>query len=110
MLSMYLSSLYNKKRNEKKGLPQVKANAKWTQIILPVVLGIFALFYNSVFAIYILMGQLVSAILLVPQLMLVDYMLDKKDKKNKNNGNGNNNIKKNNGKENIATLDYSRKF
>lgn len=96
LLSMFLTNLYNKRKNAKKGLPPLKQNAGWTKIIMPVLLGMFALFYNSVFAIYMLTGQIVSTLLLVPQLMIVDYFIDKKNKKEE--------------EKNNITVDYSRKF
>lgn len=95
VLSMFITSQYNKYKNKKKGLPTVKANAKWTQFILPVVLGIFALFYNSVFAIYMLTGQVVSTLILPLQLFIVDKFLDKKEKKEE---------------DKKVTVDYTRKF
>lgn len=95
-LTMYLSTFYNRYKNKKKGLPVVKTNGKWAQIILPIIFGIFALFYNSVFAIYMLTRQIVSAIILIPQLMFVDFILDKRKKRKED-------------KEKIV-VDYSRKF
>lgn len=95
ILSMFITKLYNKRKNEKKGLPPMKQNAKWAQFIMPVVLGLFALFYNSVFAIYLLTGQVVSTALLPLQLFIVDKILEKREKKQE---------------EKIVTVDYSRKF
>jgi len=96
ILSMNITTYYNKRKNAKKGLPPVKQNAAWMKIIMPLLLGIFALFYNSVFAIYMLAGQVVSMIIAVPQLMLIDYIIDKKNKKEQT--------------KNTVTVDYSRKF
>ena len=95
ILSMYITTLYNNNKNKKKGLPVLKKNAKWAQFILPAVLGLFALFYNSVFAIYMLTGQIVSAALLPLQLMIVDKIMDKKQKKED---------------DKKAVVDYTRKF
>ena len=96
VLSMQLTNFYNKRKNAKKGLPAVKQNAGWAKIIMPLILGVFALFYNSVFAIYMLTGQVVSTLLIVPQLMLIDFIIDKKNKKQED--------------KNKVTVDYSRKF
>lgn len=95
ILSMYITTLYNNNKNRKKGLPQVKKNAKWAQFIMPAVLGLFALFYNSVFAVYMLTGQIVSAALLPLQLIVIDKIMEKKEKKEE---------------EKNVTIDYTRKF
>lgn len=94
MLSIYINSLYNKIKYKKKGLPAPKTS-KAMLIIMPVILGLFALLYNSVFAIYMLTGQIVSTILSPLQLMIIDKILDKKENKKK---------------EEIVTVDYARKF
>jgi len=96
ILSMVITSLYNKHKNKKKGLPEVKKNAKWAQIIVPALLGIFALFYNSVFAIYLLTGQFVSAVITPLQLFIIDKIMDRKEKKKE--------------EEKKDIVDYSRKF
>lgn len=54
---------------------------KWMQILVPVLLGLFALFYSSIFAIYMLTGQVVSTILLPLQLLIIDKIMDKKKEK-----------------------------
>ncbi len=98
LLSMFLTKFYNNRKNKKQGKPDsaVPAGGKYMQIILPLMLGIFALFYNSVFAIYMLTGQLVSCILLLPQLMFVDWVINLREKKKK--------------KKDVVEVDYSRKF
>lgn len=96
VLSMQVTNMYTKRKNAKKGLPEAKQNAGWVKIIIPIMLGMFGLFYNSVFAIYLLVGQIVSLAVSVPQLMLIDYIIDKKEEKQK--------------EKNTVTVDYSRKF
>lgn len=93
VFSMYINSLYNKLKNKKKGIVQAKGGFKWAQLILPIILGIFALFYNSVFAIYMLTGQLVASLLSPLQLFVIDKIMDRKK-----------------GKQENVTVDYSRKF
>ena len=94
-LSIILNRFYTKRKNRKEGKDvQVQGGAKWMQIIIPILLGIFALFYNSVFAIYMLTGQVVSTLLLPLQLFIVDKLVDKNKKKEENN----------------TVVDYSRKF
>ena len=95
-LSVYLNNLHTKKRNKQLGRENVKPKGfmKWMPILIPILLGLFALLYNSVFAIYMLTGQVVSTILLPLQLYIVDKFTNKKkamqDAQN--------------------TVDYSRKF
>lgn len=93
-LSIVLNNLYTKRKSRKEGKEPVKQQGavKWMQIIVPVMLGIFALFYNSVFAIYMLTGQVVSTILLPLQLLIVDKLIDRKKK------------------DDNQVVDYSRKF
>lgn len=94
MLVMYVSTLYTKIKNKKKGIEQPKAGFKIAQLIIPMILGIFALFYNSVFAIYMIVGQLVSALVTPLQLLVIDKIMDRKKKKD----------------EEKIVVDYSRKF
>jgi len=94
-----LTTLYYKRRNAKKGLPAPQVAGKFARFFMPMLLGIFALLYNSVFATYMLVGQLVSLALLFPQLIIVDALIDKSEKKKQ--------IKE---KEKVITVDYSRKF
>ena len=108
MLTMFLTKLYNNrkfaKKMKKEGKNAVKpapavGMAKWLPIVLPIVLGVFTLLYNSMFSIYLVTGQVVSLIISYPQALLVDLISDKlKGKK----------------KEEITSskndVDYSRKF
>lgn len=94
MLSIYINSLYNKIKNKKKGLPAPKTS-KIMMFIMPIILGLFAFLYNSVFAIYMLVGQIVSTILSPLQLLIVDKILDKRQAKKQ---------------EEVVTVDYARKF
>lgn len=94
MLSIYINSLYNKFKCKKKGLPPPKTS-NVMMLVMPIILGLFALLYNSVFAIYMLVGQIVSTILAPLQLIIIDKILDKKEAKKK---------------EEVVTVDYARKF
>ena len=94
LLTMYVTTLYTKIKNKKKGLPQNNTKFKMSQIIVPMILGIFALFYNSVFAIYLIVGQLVSALITPLQLLIIDKIVDRKKEKD----------------EEKIVADYSRKF
>ena len=85
-------------KNAVKPAPAV-GMAKWLPIVLPIVLGVFTLLYNSMFSIYLVTGQVVSLVISYPQALLVDLISDKlKGKK----------------KEEITSskndVDYSRKF
>lgn len=94
MLSIFITTTYNKMKNKKKGIVDPKLGFKWTQIIIPLVLGLFALLYNSVFAIYMVTGQLVSALVTPLQLLVIDKYMDSKKKK----------------EEEKVVVEYSRKF
>lgn len=94
MLSIYINSLYTKIKNKKKGLPAPKTN-KVMMLVMPIILGLFALLYNSVFAIYMLTGQIVSTILAPLQLIIIDKILDKKEAKKESK---------------TEVVDYARKF
>lgn len=96
-MTIQLTKFYNNRKNKKKGLPKVEnEKGKVSQFIVPCLLGVFALFYNSVFSIYMLTGQIVSGLLLVPQLMFVDFVMDKRKAKKE--------------KKELENVDYSRKF
>ena len=96
ILTTELTNFYNARKNKKKGLPPPAKGGKFARFIMPLILGIFALFYNSVFSIYMLVGQLMSMILMIPQLMIVDAIVDKTDKKKE--------------EKETPKVDYSRKF
>ncbi len=91
-LSIWLSS--RKKKGEE--IPQ-QANGKFMKFIMPCIFGIFALFYNSVFAIYMFVSQLISALLIPLQNLIINKWSqhdEKKEEKNKK----------------VVEVDYSRKF
>lgn len=94
MLSLYINSLYTKLKNKKNGILNANDKFKKSQIILPIIFGFFALFYNSVFAIYLFVGQLVAALVTPLQLLIIDKIVDKKKKK----------------EDEKIVVDYSRKF
>ena len=94
MLSIFITTTYNKMKNKKKGIVDPKLGFKWTQIIIPLVLGLFALLYNSVFAIYMVTGQLVSALVTPLQLLVIDKYISSKKKK----------------EDDKVVVEYSRKF
>ena len=93
-LTLYVTTLYTKIKNKRKGIVNPNGGFKKSQIILPIILGVFALFYNSVFAIYLIVGQLVSALVTPLQLLVIDKIVDKKKKE----------------EEDKIIMDYSRKF
>ena len=90
VLSILLSSKLGKKKNE----TATKQN-KWMMIIMPLIFGIFALFYNSVFAIYMLISQVMSAITLPLQNLVLKAIDNRKKKKEE---------------ETKVEVDYTRKF
>ena len=77
-LSQFLMQRQNLKKVARKGGDATQATTnKAMLIILPIVMGLFTLFYNAVFGMYIIAGQIIS-MLLFP---LFDKILDKLDDK-----------------------------
>lgn len=79
-LSIFLGNLINKKKGE----APVKNN-KVMMFIMPIIMGIFAIFYNSVFAIYLVVSQAISAALAPLENLIInkweDHDKKKKDEK-----------------------------
>lgn len=88
VLTTLLSSKIGKNKNN-----QTKQN-KWLLIVLPIIFGIFALFYNSVFAIYMLISQVMTAITLPLQNLILNKIESNRIKK----------------EEKKVEVDYTRKF
>lgn len=93
VLTMLLS---NRKKKGSEG-PVAPAGGKAMMIIMPLILGIFALFYNAVFAIYMFISQVISALLIPLQNLILDKWQKHSDKKKKE-------------KEPVVEVDYRRKF
>lgn len=82
----YLTRLVVKLRNKKKGLPYVKdANdpSQTLNIVMPIIMGVFTLFYTASFGIYILAGALFSMITTPLTTLLIDVINEKKSKNKK---------------------------
>lgn len=92
-LSVWLSS--RKKKGEE--VP-AQANGKFMKFIMPCIFGIFALFYNSVFAIYMFVSQLISALLIPLQNLIINKWQAHDDKKEGQK------------KDKVVEVDYRRKF
>lgn len=65
--------------------------------IMPIILGVFALFYNAVFAVYMFISQVISALLIPLQNLILDKWQKHSEKKKKD-------------KEPVVEVDYRRKF
>ncbi len=89
-LTMFLTT-----RKKKGDTTPAPAGGKVTKILMPIIFGVFALFYNSVFAIYMAVSQIISGLLIPLQNLILDKW-NKHDEKKK--------------KEKIEVVDYSRKF
>jgi YidC/Oxa1 family membrane protein insertase len=83
-LSVWFTKYQQKRRNKKLGLPEkVKTEqelsqertARVTQFIMPVVMVVFTIFYSSVFAIYVVAGQLITFGLSFASAPIVDKLL-----------------------------------
>lgn len=82
----YLTRLVTRLRNKKKGIPYVKNSGDPSQsinIIMPIIMGVFTLFYTASFGIYILAGALFTMITTPLTTLLMDIINDKKANKNK---------------------------
>lgn len=87
-LSMWISNGIKKKKT-----PEVQGqNNKVMMIVMPLIMGVFAIFYNSVFAFYLVVSQAIST-LIAP---LQNYLVDKWEARD---------IRK---EEEKNTVDYSR--
>ena len=95
VLTIVINNLLAKRKARLQGIDRAQTGAmKWMQIIIPILLGIFALFYNSVFAVYMLTGQIISAIIAPLQNLILDKIDQKKQQK----------------EEKEVEVDYRRKF
>lgn len=90
-LTMWLST-----RKKKGDATPSQPGGKMTKIIMPLIFGLFAVFYSSIFAIYMLTGQIISALLIPLQNLILDKW-----------NNHSNNKKK---KDKVEVVEYSRKF
>lgn len=80
-LSMWLSQkMMAPKKKDEDGKKKPRQGLAM-QIIMPLIMGIFAIFYNSVFAIYMLASQLISTALLPLQQLIVRKLEERAEKK-----------------------------
>lgn len=76
LLSVYVGNLSNRKKG------QPVATNKTMTFIMPIIMGIFALFYNSVFAIYLVVSQAINTALAPLENLIIDKW-EAHDKKKK---------------------------
>lgn len=93
ILASVLTTLLSTRLGRKKGEKTPNQN-KWLAIIMPIIFGVFALFYNSVFAIYMLTSQVMTAVTLPVQNVVLRAIDNRKKKK----------------EEEKTEIDYTRKF
>lgn len=93
ILASVLTTLLSTRLGRKKGEKTQNQN-KWLAIIMPIIFGVFALFYNSVFAIYMLTSQVMTAVTLPVQNVVLRAIDNRKKKK----------------EEEKTEIDYTRKF
>ncbi len=84
--SIYLTGLFRKLRAKRKGLVYVKGadGSVAMMIIMPIIMGLFTLLYNSAFGIYLVTGNVFTLITSPLVSLLVDVIDDKKAKKQEN--------------------------
>ena len=94
-LSQFLNaySIGKKAKSRNGDSPKSQISNKIVIIILPIIMGIFTLFYNSIFALYIITSQLISIITAPLIDLIIDKVEDRAEKK----------------KEAKVVVDYSRK-
>lgn len=87
-LSSYLSQIRMKKEKkkqiiigDKKQEEKPKTQGKAMMIIMPIIMGLFSLLYNCVFAIYMFVSQLISTMLIPLQNLIVEKIDSSKEKK-----------------------------
>lgn len=85
--SMYLSDAISKMRARKKGINYVgMAQNKSMTIVMPIIMALFMIFYNSAFALYILTGSLFTCLVSPLVSVVIDVIYEKtSSKKNKSN-------------------------
>ena len=66
-LSIWLST-----RKKKGQTAQPATGGKFMKILMPIIFGLFALFYNSVFAIYMFVSQLISTLLMPLENLIIN--------------------------------------
>lgn len=91
-LSMWLSNLLMKQKNQ----TDTKTQPKFMLFIMPIIFGIFTFMYTSLFAIYIIVGQLVMIALTPLTTLIVKKWLKADENKRKK-------------KDDVVVVDYRRK-
>ncbi len=94
ILSSFLSMWLTSRKKKGQEVP-AQAGGKFMKFIMPIIFGIFALFYNSVFAIYMFISQIISTLLIPLQNLIISKWNDYTKKKEE---------------EKVEVVDYSRKF
>lgn len=97
ILTCFLSQYLMQRRTSSKNLNGQPATTQQTNkiliIVLPIVMGVFTLFYNAIFGLYIISSQIVS----LATFPIIDKLLDKYY------------VKKDKEKQQKIKMDYSRK-
>lgn len=96
ILATFLSMMFaTRKKKGQPTPPPAAGSGKVMKYLMPIIFGIFALFYNSVFAIYMAVGQIISGLLTPLQNLILDKWQAQSDKKKQ---------------KKVEVVDYSRKF
>ena len=95
ILATFLTMFLTTKKKKGEVATPTPAGGKVIKIIMPIIFGVFALFYNSVFAIYMAVSQIISGLLIPLQNLILKKWNSHDDKKKK---------------DKIEVVDYSRKF
>lgn len=84
VISTMIPTWIEKSKAKKRGVPYVTspANNKMMLILMPVILGVFTFFYNSVFGLYIVVGALIGLMTSPLTTLLTDKIIEKKEERN----------------------------
>lgn len=78
-LSIFISTRISKKSNPNQPVQQ----SKGMKIIMPIIMGVFSLLYTSIFALYIIFGQIMQMILMPLENLIIEKISKKKEQNKK---------------------------
>lgn len=79
--SLKITEVIAKVKAKKKGLPPVQSSNKTMSFVMPIIMAVFTLLYNSAFALYVVAGSLFGFVTGPLVSWIVDKMYDKFDSK-----------------------------
>jgi len=83
--SIYITEVLSKRKAKKKNQPYISTTNKSMMIVMPIIMAMFIIFYNAAFGLYIVAGSVCQMIISPIVGMIVDKIMDKKNKKEQTN-------------------------